>query len=71
MANKSYTVLFGSFRGADDTLIGQGGVIELPDDVAERFSHQLELVPVETAPAAAPAGEGGGRKPTAKADQDA
>lgn len=66
MANKSYTVLFGSFRGADDTLIGQGGVIELPDDVAERFSHQLELVP-----AAAPAGEGGGRKPTAKADQDA
>lgn len=51
MPNKSYTVLSGSFRRPDNTLVGQGGVVELPDDVAERFRHQLEVVVVESGPA--------------------
>lgn len=62
MPNKSYTVLSGSFRGPDDKLTGTGGVIELPDDVAERFRHQLEVLVVEPAPAPSTADEGG-RKP--------
>lgn len=62
MPNKSYTVLSGSFRGPDDKLTGPGGVIELPDDVAERFRHQLEIVAVEPASAPPNAGEGA-RKP--------
>ncbi|SDR38564.1 hypothetical protein SAMN04490186_5879 [Pseudomonas grimontii] len=69
MPNKSYTVLSGSFRGSDDKLTGPGGVIELPDDVAERFRHQLEVLVVEPAPAPSAAGEGG-RKP-AKVSPDA
>jgi len=62
MPNKSYTVLSGSFRGPDDKLTGPGGVIELPDDVAERFRHQLEVLVGVPAPALSAAGEGG-RKP--------
>lgn len=62
MPNKSYTVLSGSFRGPDDKLTGPGGVIELPDDVAERFRYQLEVLVVVPSPALSTAGEGG-RKP--------
>ncbi|QOU06800.1 hypothetical protein IM720_08770 [Pseudomonas fluorescens] len=62
MPNKSYTVLSGSFRGPDDKLTGAGGVIELPDDVAQRFRHQLEIVAVEPASGLSNAGEGA-RKP--------
>lgn len=62
MPNKSYTVLSGSFRGPDEKLTGAGGVIELPDDVAQRFRHQLEVLMVEPAPAPSAAAEGG-RKP--------
>lgn len=69
MPNKSYTVLSGSFRGPDDKLTGPGGVIELPDDVAERFRHQLEALVVEPAPVPSAAAEGG-RKP-AKVSPDA
>lgn len=62
MPNKSYTVLSGSFRGPDDKLTGSGGVIVLPEDVAQRFRHQLEVLAVETTPATSVAAEGG-RKP--------
>jgi hypothetical protein len=62
MPNKSYTVLSGSFRGPDDKLTGPGGMIELPDDVAERFRHQLDVLVAEPPPASPAAGEGG-RKP--------
>lgn len=41
MANKSYTVLSGSFRDHNNEVIGAGGTVELPDDVAVRFRHQL------------------------------
>ncbi|MFV3015660.1 hypothetical protein ACM9HO_08185 [Pseudomonas sp. KHB2.9] len=57
MPNKSYTVKSGSFRRPDNTLVGQGGVVELPDDVADRFRHQLEVMVAE--PSAAPATDGG------------
>ncbi|WP_348751208.1 hypothetical protein [Pseudomonas rhodesiae] len=65
MPNKSYTVKSGSFRRPDNTLIGQGDVVELPDDVADRFRHQLEVVVAEPPPA--PANDGG-RKPKANPD---
>ncbi|WP_127881252.1 hypothetical protein [Pseudomonas lactis] len=57
MPNKTYTVLSGSFRRPDNSLVGQGGVVELPDDVADRFRHQLEVV--VSGPSPAPVGEGG------------
>ncbi|MBJ2218493.1 hypothetical protein [Pseudomonas sp. MF7453] len=57
MPNKTYTVLSGSFRRSDNSLVGQGGVVELPDDVADRFRHQLEVV--VHGPSPAPAGDGG------------
>jgi hypothetical protein len=41
MANKTYTVVSGSFRGPDNKVTALGGQIELPADVAERFCHQL------------------------------
>ena len=41
MTNKSYTVLSGSFRDHNDVVIGVGGTVELPDDVAARFRNQL------------------------------
>ncbi|WP_431494832.1 hypothetical protein [Pseudomonas brassicacearum] len=47
MANKSYTVVSGTFRGPGDKITALGGQIELPDDVAERFRHQLVEVKVE------------------------
>lgn len=71
MPNKSYTVLFGTFRQPDSREIGQGGVIELPDDVAERFRNQLEEVAVELSLVTQPAGEGGRKAAAAKAGQDA
>ncbi|MBK3442904.1 hypothetical protein [Pseudomonas lactis] len=57
MPNKTYTVLSGSFRRPDNSLVGQGDVVELPDDVADRFRHQLEVV--VPGPSLAPAGDGG------------
>ncbi len=69
MPNKSYTVLSGSFRGPDDKLTGQGGVIELPDDVAQRFRHQLEVLAVEPALVPSTAAEGG--RKTVKVSPDA
>lgn len=59
MPNRSYTVTSGSFLCADNTLVEQGGVIELPDDVAERFRHHLDAVAVDPVPTTPPAGEGG------------
>ena len=41
MANKTYTVVSGSFRKPDNTEVGVGGTIELPEDVAQRFRNQL------------------------------
>jgi hypothetical protein len=41
MANKSYTVLSGSFRDHNNEVIGVGGTVVLPDDVALRFRNQL------------------------------
>lgn len=67
MPNKSYTVLSGSFRRPDNTLVGQGGVVELPNDVAERFRHQLEAVTPGTVLATPPVGDGG-RKPRVSPD---
>lgn len=48
MANKTYTVVSGTFRGPGDKVTELGGQIELPADVAERFRHQLVEVKVET-----------------------
>ncbi|MNI35815.1 hypothetical protein D3C73_898510 [compost metagenome] len=47
MANKTYTVVSGTFRGPGDKVTELGGQIELPDDVAERFRHQLVEVKAE------------------------
>ena len=47
MANKTYTVVSGTFRGPGGKVTALGGQIELPDDVAERFRHQLVEVKVE------------------------
>lgn len=57
MANKSYTVLSGSFRDHNNEVIGAGGTVELPDDVAVRFRNQLleikqKAVPVKSSGAA-------------------
>ncbi|MFK9080236.1 hypothetical protein [Pseudomonas neuropathica] len=41
MTNKAYTVVSGSFRKPDNTEVGVGGTIELPEDVAQRFRNQL------------------------------
>lgn len=49
MANKSYTVVSGTFRGPGNKVTAIGGQIELPADVAERFRHQLVEVKVGTA----------------------
>jgi hypothetical protein len=51
MANKSYTVLSGSFRDHNNDVIGAGGTVELPDDVAVRFRHQLLEIKQKVAPA--------------------
>lgn len=49
MGNKTYTVVSGSFRKPDNTEVGVGGTIELPEDVAQRFRNQLtEEQPGET-----------------------
>ncbi|MNC48160.1 hypothetical protein D3C75_972590 [compost metagenome] len=48
MGNKTYTVVSGTFRGPGDKLTALGGQIDLPDDVAERFRHQLVEVKAET-----------------------
>lgn len=56
MANKSYTVVSGSFRKPDNTEVGVGGTIELPADIAERFRNQLsEISPAESTKKAGPA----------------
>jgi hypothetical protein len=47
MANKSYTVVSGTFRGPGNRVTAPGSQIELPADVAERFRHQLVEVKVE------------------------
>ncbi|MBV7525372.1 hypothetical protein KW834_13230 [Pseudomonas sp. PDM29] len=47
MVNKTYTVVSGTFRGPSDKLTALGGQIDLPDDVAERFRHQLVEVKAE------------------------
>lgn len=64
MANKSYTVLSGSFGGQGDTVIGVGGTVVLPEDVAARFRNQLLEIKQEPAPAvvAAPAKPSGAAK---------
>ncbi|MCY1256127.1 hypothetical protein D9M68_51390 [compost metagenome] len=48
MGNKTYTVVSGTFRGPDNKVTALGGQIDLPDDVAERFRHQLVEVKAET-----------------------
>ncbi|MGY8811486.1 MAG: hypothetical protein ACKVK5_10670 [Pseudomonadales bacterium] len=48
MANKTYTVLQGSFRRADDTTAGPGEQIELAEDVAKL--HRARLREVKPAP---------------------
>ncbi|WP_322617010.1 hypothetical protein [Pseudomonas sp. BIC9C] len=68
MANKSYTVVSGTFRGPDNKVTGPGDQIELPADVAERFRHQLVEVKVETA--ALPVQESVPRKGTQAKDGD-
>ena len=56
MTNKSYRVLGGSFRKPNDELVGVGGTIELPADVAERFRNQLsEVSPAEPTKKTGPA----------------
>lgn len=50
MANKSYTVLSGSFRDHNNEVIGAGGTVELPDDVAVRFRNQLLEIKQKVAP---------------------
>jgi hypothetical protein len=64
MANKSYTVLSGSFRDHNNEVIDVGGTVELPDDVAVRFRHQLLEIKQDPAPAtvAAPAKSSGAAK---------
>ena len=52
MANKSYTVLSGSFRDHNNEVIGVGGTVILPDDVAARFRNQLREIKQELVPAA-------------------
>ena len=52
MANKSYTVLSGSFVGPGDAVIGVGGTVVLPDDVAVRFRNQLLEIKQDSVPVA-------------------
>lgn len=52
MANKTYTVLQGSFRRTDNTLAGPSEQIELPEDVAQL--HRARLREVKPTPAKAP-----------------
>ena len=40
-----YRILSGSFRVSDALVAQPGDIIELNDDVAERYTGQLELVP--------------------------
>ena len=55
MGNKAYTVVSGSFRKPDNTEVGVGGTIELPEDVAQRFRNQLtEVQSGDTAKKASP-----------------
>lgn len=68
MANKTYTVLSGTFRGPDNKVTAPGGQIELPTDVAERFRHQLVEVKVQTA--VQPIQENAPRKGTHAKDGD-
>ncbi|MNF67770.1 hypothetical protein D3C87_1919160 [compost metagenome] len=62
MANKSYTVLSGSFRDHNNDVIGAGGTVVLPDDVAVRFRNQLLEIKQSPAPVAAPAKPSGAGK---------
>ncbi|MNX89807.1 hypothetical protein D3C86_1218320 [compost metagenome] len=62
MANKFYTVLSGSFVGPGDAVIGVGGTVVLPDDVAVRFRNQLLEIKQSPAPVAAPAKPSGAGK---------
>ncbi|MNP22151.1 hypothetical protein D3C76_1148100 [compost metagenome] len=62
MANKSYTVLSGSFRDHNNDVIGAGGTVVLPDDVAVRFRNQLLEIKQSPAPVAAPAKPSGAAK---------
>lgn len=48
---KPYRITHGSFRLADGSLLGPGDEIELPDDIAKQYEHQLDLIDGE-APAA-------------------
>ena len=68
MANKSYTVVSGTFRGPDNKVTTVGGQIELPADVAERFRHKL--VEVKVQPAVQPVQENVPRKGTQAKDGD-
>ena len=66
MGNKTYTVVSGTFRGPGDKVTALGGQIDLPDDVAERFRHQLAEVKVEAV--AQPVQESVSRKGTQAKD---
>ena len=52
MANRSFTVLSGSFRDHNNEVIGVGGTVVLPDDVAARFRNQLLEIKQNSAPTA-------------------
>jgi hypothetical protein len=45
---KTYTITSGTFRMDDGSERGAGDTIELDDDVAETFKHQLREVPADT-----------------------
>lgn len=62
MANKSYTVLSGSFRDHNNEVISAGGTVVLPDDVAVRFRNQLLEIKQEPTATSVPVKSSGAAK---------
>ncbi len=54
---KRYRITHGSFRQDDGSLLGPGKEIELPDDIAKQYEHQLVQLDGEAAAEARPAND--------------